>query len=149
MGRIQSAHSDLIAIESLGAVGVAALARHAIEQDSGIELYWDLELLKLLHQRAIPYLVNELVDLVGIDRHGAQVHDLLSRLDRADIERLVPPAVRRRLDSADSFDLLQLGALLRRLRLPDALNELVAFTASSGDEEIRSIGPEWFPEAIT
>jgi hypothetical protein len=146
--RIESTKSDLLEMHRLGNEGMAALAREAIARHRGVERYWDLELLKLLDRRAIPHLVDELVGLITFEQHAGQVLDLLNRLDRPDIERLVPPAVERRRDGADSWDLLQLGGLLRRLCLQDALRDFVAFTASSGDEEIQRIGPEYFPEVL-
>lgn len=86
-------------------------------------------------------LLDDLLFLAGHDGNFHSVAELLGRLAHEDAQKLVPPAVAKRLEleDADYGDWFRMADLLNYLGLYDALRELVAKARDHIDGDVREL----------
>lgn len=133
-------------VEVLSKDVLANVSVEAIRDLRGSDRYYVLELLKIVDVPPSALLIDALVPIANSPKHAKQVRTVLGQLSHADLERLLPPAVARMLPDGDFYELVNYGYLLKHFGLRAALRDLIRFASTSNDAEIRSIGPEWFPE---
>ena len=86
-------------------------------------------------------LVDDLVDRAVDDGDFGNVAELLGRLAYDEAQKIVPPAVWRRLeaDDADDHDWYRMADLLHYLGLYDTLRELIAKARDHIDGDVRGV----------
>jgi hypothetical protein len=103
-----------------------------------------LLLLGVLEPEYSEALVDELVSASLSHRNALRVRLILGRLPHVQAERIVPPAVWRRLQDTGDYDAYRrMAELLSHLGLREALSQLSAQALASEDPDIREVGEDF------
>jgi hypothetical protein len=141
VGRVAALAADMSA---LGRDQAALLDRLAVALADPGERGLALDLLGFLGTDYTVALTGRLVAVSLSHRDALKVRQVLGRVPAGDAVRVVPPAVWSQLaETSDDDAYRRLAELLQHLGLAEALGQLCARAAASGDPDVREVGADF------